>query len=139
MPMGWHDHTRVNKFSTFDTKKKLSKSIQHLPKLFVNNHFVPQLETGKFFRYFARYFDFNMSDEEHKLELCDTFQDLIRKIDELQLNLKNNILLYCCYLLSKISWHFTVSDLSKPAQKVDNIGSKYIRKWLGLPISGSLK
>jgi hypothetical protein len=43
-------------------------------------------------------------------------------------------------VLSKISWHFTVSDISKTwvNDKLDSIASTYIRKWLELPISATL-
>jgi hypothetical protein len=58
---------------------------------------------GKSFRYLGRYFDFNMSDEEHKSELLDVFNDIMNKINELPLHPKNKILLYSRYLLSKMS------------------------------------
>ena len=91
---------RVDKCSTFGIKKQLTKSIQYLPKLFVNKHLVPRTEMGKSFRYLGRYFDFNMSDEEHKSELLDMFNDIMNKINELPLHPKNKILLYtvvtCC-------------------------------------------
>jgi hypothetical protein len=43
-------------------------------------------------------------------------------------------------VLSKISWHFTVSDIGKTwvNDKLDSIASTYIRKWLELPISATL-
>ncbi len=64
----------------------------------------------------------------------------MNKIDELPLHPKNKILLYSRYLFSKISWHFTVSDISKIwiCETLDSIASKYIRKWLQLPISATL-
>jgi hypothetical protein len=65
-----HMIIRVDKCSTFGIRKQLTKSIQYLPKLFVNNCLVPRVELGKSFRYLGRYFDFNMSDEDHKSEEC---------------------------------------------------------------------
>ncbi|CAB4034966.1 Retrovirus-related Pol poly from type-1 retrotransposable element R2 [Paramuricea clavata] len=81
-----------------------------------------------------------MSDEEHKSELLDVFNDIKNKINELPLHPKNKILLYSRYLLSKISWDFTVSDISKTwiCETLDNIATKYIRKWLELPVSATL-
>ena len=104
---------RVDKCSTFGIKKELTKSIQYLPKLFLNNCLVPRVELGKSFRYLGRYFDFNMSNEDHKSEVLNTFTDVLNEIDELPLHPKNKILLYSRYVLSKINWHFTVSDLGK--------------------------
>ena len=131
---------RVDKCSTFGIRKQITKSIQYLPKLFINNCLVPRVELGKSFRYLGRYFDFNMSDEDHKSELYDTLTNILNEIDNLPLHPKNKILLYSRYVLSKISWHFTVSDIGKTwvNEKLDNIASTYIRKWLELPISATL-
>ena len=44
------------------------------------------------------------------------------------------------FVLSKISWHFTIADLGKTwvvAENVDNVASKYVRQWLELPISAT--
>ena len=52
---------------------------------------------------------------------------------------KNKLLLYHRYVHSKISWHFTVTDLGMTwtSENLDNIVSKYIRQWLELPISAA--
>ena len=137
----WSDMIiRVDKCSTFGIKKQLTKSIQYLPKLFVNNCLVPRVEIGESFRYLGRYFNFNMSDNDHKSEILDTLTDFLNKIDQLPLHPKNKIRLYSQYVLSKISWHFTISDIGKTwvNETLDPIVSKYIRKWLELPISATL-
>ena len=104
---------RVDKCSTFGIKKHSSKSVQYQPKLFINHLLVPRTETGESFRYLGRYFNFNMSDEKHQSEICDLFNNIISKIDELHLHPRNKILLYSRYLLSKISWDFTITDISQ--------------------------
>ena len=131
---------RVDKCSTFEIKKQLTKSVQYLPKLFVNNRLVPRIEMGESFRYLGRYFNYDMSEEKHKSEIYDLFSDTMSKIDELLLHPNNKILLYSRYLLSKISWDLTVSDISKTwiSETLDSIASKYIRKWLELPVSATL-
>ena len=137
----WSDMIiRVDKCSTFGIKKQLTKSIQYLPKLFVNNCLVPRVEIGESFRYLGRYFNFNMSDNDHKSEILDTLTDFLNKIDQLPLHPKNKIRLYSQYVLSKISWHFTISDIGKTwvNETLDPIVSKYIRKWLEFPISATL-
>ena len=135
-----HMIIRVDKCSTFGIKKDLTKSIQYLPKLFINNCLVPRVDIGKSFRYLGRYFDFNMTDEDHKSEIYETLANILKEIDDLPLHPKNKILLYSRYALSKISWHFTVSDISKTwvIEKPDSTVSTYIRKWLELPISATL-
>ena len=42
------------------------------PVLFVNNCLVPRVDIGKSFRYLGRYFNFDMSDDDHKYETLDT-------------------------------------------------------------------
>ena len=131
---------RIDKCSSFGIKKHLSKSIQYQPKLFVNNQLIPRIEIGKSFCYLGRYFDFNMPDERHKSELYDLFNNIISKIDELPLHPGNKILLYSHYLLSKISWELTITDISKTwiFETLDTLASRYIRKWLEFPISTTL-
>ena len=78
-----------------------------------------------------------MTDEDHKSEINDTLNNMLKEIDELPLHPKNKILLCNRYLLSKISWHFTVSDITKTwvNENLDNIACKYI---LELPISATI-
>jgi hypothetical protein len=81
-----------------------------------------------------------MSDEDHKSEVYVTLTNILNEIDDLPLHPQNKILLYSRYVLSKISWHFTVSDIGKTwvNDKLDSIASTYIPKWLVLPISATL-
>ena len=131
---------RVDKCSTFAIKKALTKSIQYLPKLLINNCPVPTVKIGESFKYLARFFGFNMSNKKHKLELISLVNELMSDIDLAPLHLKNKLLLYSRYILSKISWHFTVASLLKTwiVENVDPVINKYIRKWLEIPISGTL-
>ena len=68
------------------------------------------LEMGESFRYF---FDFNMSNNQHMSELSSLVQDLMNDIDIKPLHPKHKLLLYSRYVLSKLSWHFTIANLSK--------------------------
>ena len=81
-----------------------------------------------------------MSNKKHQSEICDLFSDIISKIDELPLQPQNKILLYSRYLLSKISWDLTITDISQTwvCETLDCIATKYFRKWLELPISATL-
>ena len=60
---------RVDKCKTFGIKKVITKSTQYLPKLFINNRIIPTVEIGESFKYLGRFFDFNMTDKDHKSEL----------------------------------------------------------------------
>ena len=98
------------------------------------------MKTGDSFRYLGRYFDFHTSDTTHKSELCDILTSILTKVDFLPLHPKNKISLYNRYLLSKLSWHFTVASLPKSwvFEHLYNVVAQYIRKWLELPISATL-
>ena len=98
------------------------------------------MKTGDSSRYLGCYFDFHMSNATQKSELCDMLTSKLTKVDILPLHPKNKIALYDRYLLSKLSWHFTVASLPKTwvCEHLDNVVAQYIRKWLDLPISATL-
>ena len=131
---------RVDKCKTFGIKKVITKSAQYQPKLFINNSIIPTVEIGESFKYLGRFFDFNMTDKDHKSELISLIDELMSDIDLKPLHPKNKLLLYNRYVLSKISWHFTVASLSKTwvTESIDSVINKYIRKLLQIPINGTL-
>ena len=60
----WSDMIiRVDKCSTFGIRKTLTKSVQYLPKLLINNKLIPTTEIGESFQYLGKYFDFDMSEK----------------------------------------------------------------------------
>jgi len=75
-----------------------------------------------------------------KSELIDMTNAILGQIDQLPLHPKYKILLHSRHLLSKISWHFTVADLSKTwvSENLDNIVASYVRKRLEIPVCGAL-
>ncbi len=79
----------------------------------INNKLIPTTKIGDSFRYLGKYFDFSMSDNEHKQELITLLNDIMSEIDLKPLHPRNKLLLYRRYLLSKISWHFTIATISK--------------------------
>ena len=131
---------RVDKCSTFGIKKAITKSVQYLPKLLISNQLIPKITIGESFQYLGRYFDFHMSNDNHKTELTTLLNELMTDIDSKPLHPKNKLLLYSRYVLSKLAWHFTVATLSKTwvTENIDSIANKYIRRWLEVSISGTL-
>ena len=135
----------LNRFSiwcqcTFGTKKALTKSVQCLPRLLINKQLIPKINIGEAFQYLGRYFSFNLSDDQHKSELISFIEELLADIGSKPIHPKNKIFPYNRYLLSKLSWHFTVSSLSKTwvIKNIDSKVNSHIRKWLDIPISGTL-
>ena len=79
-----------------------------------------------------------MDNQNHMSEVLDLFYDLMQK--HLSCHPKNKLLIYHRFVLSKLSCHLTIADLSKTwvVQNLDNVVSKYVRHWLELPISATL-
>ena len=82
-----------------------------------------------------------MSDQEHRNELTSKLKEYLEKIDGLDVHPRNKILIYQKYVLGKISWHLTVSKISVTwiKEHLDKMVSNYMRSWLELPVSGTLK
>ena len=81
-----------------------------------------------------------MSNNEHKSELKSNITKLLTDIDLKSLHPKNKIVIYSRYVLSKLSWHLTIADLFKTwvSENLNPIVNQHIRKWLEIPISGTL-
>ena len=100
----------------------------------------PVIEIRKSFCYLGRYFDYEMSDDKHKLKLVFLLTSQMKEIDFKPLQLKNKILLYSRYVQPKLAWHLTITSISSTSitENLDSTFVQYIRKWLELPISGTL-
>ena len=84
---------RVDKCSTFGIGKTTTKSIQFLPKLLINNRLIPTINIGESFQYLGRYFDFEMSNNNHKEELTILVNELMTDIDFKPIHPQNKLLL----------------------------------------------
>ena len=131
---------RVEKCLTFGIKKFSTRSLQFQPKLLVNSKSVSTIKNGQSFKYLGRFFNFEMNNKDHKDLFSSSLHDMLQTVDSLHIHSKNKLLLYHRYILSKLSWHLAVADLSKTwiCELLDNIVTKYIRQWLELPISATL-
>ena len=118
---------QVDKCITFRIKMFPTCSLQFQPKLFIN--------TLKSYRLSK------MVRPSNTLAVSSTLiwvTRIIRKVLNpaiMHVHPKNKLLLYHRHALSKLSWHFTVTDLGKTwiSENLDNIVSKYIRQWLSFP------
>ena len=59
----------------------------------INGVLISCVEMGESFRYLGRFFDFNMSNNQHMSELSSLVQDLTNDIDMKPLNPKHKLLL----------------------------------------------
>ena len=101
----------VDKCLTVVIKKASTSSMQYLPKLVLNHDLVPTVEIGKSFKYLGRHFNVAMDTYNHMSEVLDIFSGLMKNIDCIPCHPK--YLLYHRLVLSKVSWHFTIANLSK--------------------------
>ena len=102
--------TRVEKCNTFGIKKLLTKSVQYLPKLFINIIVYLQLELGNRLNILVDSLTFS------KIRVVQT------------------------YVYSKLRRRFSIYPLTVTwiQQKLDSVVSRYLRKWLHIPISGNV-
>ncbi|CAB4009196.1 Hypothetical predicted protein [Paramuricea clavata] len=85
---------RVDKCSTFGIKKAITKSVQYLPKLLINNNMIPTIKIGGAFQYLGLYFDFKMSNNNHNTELTTLVNEPMTDIDSKPLHPRNKLLVY---------------------------------------------
>ena len=90
----------------------------------------------KYYYYYYYYYYY----QNHLSEILDLVTNLMKQIDGIPCHPKNKLSLYHRFVLSKISWHFTIADLRKTwvVENIDNLVAGYIRQWLELPISPTL-
>ena len=81
-----------------------------------------------------------MTNNQRKDDLLSNTKNIMKKIDDLQLHLKNKILICQRYVLPKLSWNLSIADIDITwvKQSLDNIVNQYVRSWLEIPISGTL-
>ena len=102
----------IDKCHSFGVKKINTKMKQIKPKLYQNNEYIKPVEIGESFLYLGHYFDMEMTSNKCKEILANELKDIIALVDNLPLHPKNKILIYQRYIVSKLSWHLTVSDLN---------------------------
>ncbi|MCA9806233.1 MAG: hypothetical protein KC777_29900, partial [Cyanobacteria bacterium HKST-UBA02] len=129
---------RVDKCSTFGIKKSATASMQYKPCLRLGHERIPAVEAGCSLKYLGKLFSFEMDCADIKTSLKETVLQYILKIDKLPLHPIYKLKLVQIYVFSKIRWQFTIYDLSESWVKAaidDEILSKFMRKWLHLPVS----
>ena len=121
---------RVDRCHSFGIKKSGTSSKQ----------FQPTLSRDEYFTYLGRHFDYKTTNNQHKEDLLSDTKNIMKKIDDLPLHPKNKMLIYQRYVLSKLSWNWTIADIDITwfKQSLDSIVNQYVRSWLEIPIGGTL-
>ena len=95
---------RVDKCKTFGTAKRGTQSKQFLPKMYVNNKLIPQVKLGESFTNLGRHYNFQMDETKHRENALQKANELLKQIDDLQLQPKNKLLLYNLYFSFSFSF-----------------------------------
>ena len=97
----WNDMiVSIDKCHSFGIKKSGTSSKQLQP-----------VKQDEYFTYLGRHFDYKMTNNQHKYDLLSDTKDMMKRIDDLPLHSKNKMLIYQRYILSKLSWNLTISDI----------------------------
>ena len=122
-------------------KKASTAALQYEPKILVNGELIPPLKTDESFIYLGKQFNFKMDIENIKTEIISKVTEYVTKIDQLPLLPLNKIAIIQTFVYSKLRWNFSIYDLTETwiVQNIDNLISKYVRKWLQLPVSANVE
>lgn len=108
--------------------------------MIVNNERIPPVEISESFVYLGKEFSFSMSNDEVKNSIQKELNEYLDKIDRLPIKPLNKIDIITKYVFSKFKWRFSIYKLTETwvEKNIDNIISRFIRKWLQLPISANI-
>ena len=134
------DERHKSECHTFGIKKFGTKAVQYKPIIKISGQLVPPIEDSESFMYLSKQFNFEMDCTETKIEIFDEIQYYIKKIDLIPINPFSKIRVVESYVYSKFFWRFSIYLLTTRwiHSDLDSIISKYIRKWLQIPISGNI-
>ena len=76
--------------------------MQFQSNLFLNKEIVPSVKSGESFRYLGRYFNFEMDDKDHKVQIQYCLLNMLQHIDSFTNLPSNKLLLYHRWDLSSV-------------------------------------
>jgi hypothetical protein len=107
------------------------------PHLVVQGHTLHLIrEEG--FKYLGKMLDINMDERHFKKHIIDKLTSWMELIDKCLIDRAMKCWIYNFTIISKLSWWFTVGDLSVSFSKyLHKIVLPYLKRWCGLPKSGA--
>ena len=117
------------------------KATQFNPYLQISNEIVPTVLPDKAFVYLGKEFSFSMKTNAIQEDLVNDLNKYLEKLDKLPLHTKNKLLVINRFIYSKLRWRFSIYNLSETwvKQNIDNLVSKYSRKWLHLHVGANFR
>ena len=127
---------KVSKCHVFGMKKVKIDIIQYKPCITINKTPIPAVEISENFTYLRKDFNISMNCDHVKEQRTKDNTNYHQKIDILPLHTLQKIEICQLYVFSKLKWRFTIYHLYKNLvnQNIDNLFSKYYRKWLQLSV-----
>ena len=77
----WVDKCAVSGIKEFSTS-----SLQFQPRLLINSEVIPPVKQGESFKYLGRFFNFDVSNKDHKDLALSTLQTMLKAIDSLSIH-----------------------------------------------------
>jgi hypothetical protein len=107
------------------------------PRLVVQGHTLHLIrEEG--FKYLGKVLDINMDERHFRKHIIDKLTSWMELIDTCLIDRAMKCWIYNFTIISKLSWWFTVGDLSVSFSKfLHRIVLPYLKRWCGLPKSGA--
>jgi len=107
------------------------------PRLVVQGHPL-KLINIEGFKYLGKMLDINLSERYHKKDIIDKLTHWMDLVDKCLLDMAMKCWIYNFSIIPKLSWWFTVSDLSVSfAKHLHKLVLPYLLRWCGLPKSGA--
>jgi len=132
---------RLDKCCTFGMRKFDGLYQQFEPAIYLDNHIIPQIAIGESFVYLGKLFNFKMDNSLAKEKLFTKLKFLLKTTSDLKIRAQLKIKILLRYIHSQIINDLKLYDI-KPTwirQNLDKECYMYIRNWLKMPISASIK
>ena len=131
---------KVSKCHVFGMKKVKIDIVQYKPYITINKTPIPAVEISENFTYLRKDFNISMNCDHVKEQRTKDNTNYHQKIDILPLHTLQKIEICQLYVFSKLKWRFTIYHLYKTwvNQNIDNLFSKYYRKWLQLSVCANI-
>ena len=132
---------RLDKCCTFGMRKFDGLYQQFEPAIYLDNHIIPQIAIGESFVYLGKLFNFKMDNSLAKEKLFTKLKFLLKTTSDLKIRAQLKIQILLRYIHSQIINDLKLYDIKSTwiRQNLDKECYMYIRNWLKMPISASIK
>ena len=134
----WADmKVRIDKCSTFGTRKQDGTYRQFQPFLTIGDQSLPAVEDGDSFKYLGKLFDVSMKNTAIKTTLRDQLKRLLEITSNLDIKPQQKLKILRNYIPTQFKFPLRIYDISYTwiELNLDTQISNAVRDWIELPIS----